>query len=247
MRPFPQRLRCAATLSLAPEEPGTFIRTLTVPQPVSLTPRLWVRARPGPQLRDLIQQPGTTVATGDSDVIDPQGSSYAATDGDPGTVWTAPQDSVQRLHLPSLVIKLPKPTAIGAIQLRPSRTEVPAHPKQVAINLGDGPQLRSIDPKADVTELALHPSITDTITVTVTDWTDIIDRTALGFDQLKPPGIAEVIALDADHRPIAPPTTRRTASARSPSGAIAGRFSRWPGASYPCPSPRLCVSSWTAP
>ncbi|MDO2972376.1 alpha-(1-_3)-arabinofuranosyltransferase [Mycobacteroides abscessus] len=229
--PSPQRLRCAATLSLAPEEPGTFIRTLTVPQPVSLTPRLWVRARPGPQLRDLIQQPGTTVATGDSDVIDPQGSSYAATDGDPGTVWTAPQDSVQRLHLPSLVIKLPKPTAVGAIRLRPSRTEVPAHPKQVAINLGDGPQLRSVDPKADVTELALHPSVTDTITVTVTDWTDIIDRTALGFDQLKPPGIAEVVALDAGHQPIAPADNAANSKRkitigcdRGPILALAGRF-----------------------
>lgn len=184
-----------------------------------------------PQLRDLIQQPGTTVATGDSDVIDPQGSSYAATDGDPGTVWTAPQDSVQRLHLPSLVIKLPKPTAIGAIRLRPSRTEVPAHPKQVAINLGDGPQLRSIDPKADVTELALHPSITDTITVTVTDWTDIIDRTALGLDQLKPPGIAEVVALNANHRPIAPADNAANSKRkitigcdRGPILALAGRF-----------------------
>ena len=29
------------------------------------------------------------------------------------------------------------------------------------------------------------------------DWDDVIDRTALGFDQLKPPGLAEVAALDA--------------------------------------------------
>ncbi len=229
--PSPQRLRCAATLSLAPEEPGTFIRTLTVPQPISLTPKLWVRARPGPQLRDLIQQPGTTVATGNSDVIDPRGSSYAATDGDPGTVWTAPQDSVQRQHLPSLVIKLPKPTAVGGIRLRPSRTEVPAHPKQVAINLGDGPQVRSIDTRADVTELTLHPFVTDTITLTVTDWTDIIDRTALGFDQLKPPGLAEVVALDADRLPIAPADDAANSKRkitigcdRGPILALAGRF-----------------------
>ncbi|MGH3724890.1 MAG: alpha-(1-_3)-arabinofuranosyltransferase domain-containing protein [Mycobacterium sp.] len=229
--PSPQRLRCAATLSLAPEEPGTFIRTLTVPQPVSLTPKVWIRARPGPQLRELIQPPGTTVASGDSDVIDPQGSSYAATDGDPGTVWTAPQNSVQRQHLPSLVITLPKPIAVGGIRLQPSKTEVPAHPTQVAINLGDGPQVRSIDPKAHDTTLTLHPRVTDTITVSVTDWTDIIDRTALGFDQLKPPGIAEVVALDTDGRPIAPTNAgangNRTITIgcdRGPILALAGRF-----------------------
>ena len=35
------------------------------------------------------------------------------------------------------------------------------------------------------------------------DWDDVIDRTALGFDQLKPPGLAEVAALDARGQPIA--------------------------------------------
>ncbi|MEU9805707.1 alpha-(1-_3)-arabinofuranosyltransferase [Mycobacterium sp. NPDC050853] len=229
--PSPQRLRCAATLSLAPEEPGTFIRTLTVPQPLSLLPKVWVRSRPGPQLRDLTQQPGTTVASGDSDVIDPRGSSYAATDGDPGTVWTAPQNSVLRQHLPSLIIKLPKPVAVGGIRLQPSRTEVPTHPKQVAINLGDGPQVRNVDPKASETTLALHPAVTDTITITVMDWTDIIDRTALGFDQLKPPGIAEVVALDTNAQPIAPTNAEANGNRtiiigcdRGPVLALAGRF-----------------------
>lgn len=229
--PSPERLRCAGTLSLSPEEPGTFIRTLTVPQPVSLTPSLWVRARSGPQLRDLITQPGTTTASGSADLIDLRGSSYAATDGDPGTAWTAPQNSVLREHLPSLVIKLPKPVAVGGIRLRPSSTEVPAHPKQVAIDLGDGPQVRSIDPKADTSTLALHPRVTDTITVTVMNWTDIIDRTALGTDQNKPPGIAELVALDTSGRPVAPANANtndnrviKIGCADGPVLALAGRF-----------------------
>ncbi len=35
------------------------------------------------------------------------------------------------------------------------------------------------------------------------DWDDVIDRTALGFDQVKPPGLAEVAALDERGAPIA--------------------------------------------
>ena len=33
------------------------------------------------------------------------------------------------------------------------------------------------------------------------DWHDVIDRTALGFDQVKPPGLAEVTALDPTRGP----------------------------------------------
>jgi arabinofuranan 3-O-arabinosyltransferase len=129
------------------------------------------------------------------------------------------------------VIKLPKPVAVGGIRLRPSSTEVPAHPKQVAIDLGDGPQVRSIDPKADTSTLALHPRVTDTITVTVMNWTDIIDRTALGTDQNKPPGIAELVALDTSGRPVAPANANtndnrviKIGCADGPVLALAGRF-----------------------
>jgi len=52
--------------------------------------------------------------------------------------------------------------------------------------------------------------------VSLLDWEDIIDRNALGFDQLKPPGLAEVAALGADGNPIAPATPPATAAARSP-------------------------------
>ena len=60
-----------------------------------VTPTVWVRPRQGPNLADLIRQPGTARAVGDADPIDVLGSAYAATDGDPGTAWTAPQRVVQ--------------------------------------------------------------------------------------------------------------------------------------------------------
>ena len=39
--------------------------------------------------------------------------------------------------------------------------------------------------------------------LSILDWNDVIDRTALGFDQVKPPGFAEVTALDSRGHPIA--------------------------------------------
>ena len=97
-------------MALAPETPATFSRTLRVPQPVSVLPTVWVRARPGPKLADLIAEPDTTRAQGDSDLVDVLGSAYAATDGDPATSWTAPQRVVQHKMPPTLTVTLPRPT-----------------------------------------------------------------------------------------------------------------------------------------
>src|SRR5262249_30214755 len=66
--PATDMVRCAASMALAPEEPVNFSRTLTVPTPLSVTPTLWVRPRQGPKLADLIAEPNTTRARGDSDL-----------------------------------------------------------------------------------------------------------------------------------------------------------------------------------
>ena len=58
--------------------------------------------------------------------------------------------------------------------------------------------------------MSLRPHVTDTVKVSLLDWDDVIDRTALGFDQLKPPGLAEVTALDARAGRSPPPTRRAT-------------------------------------
>jgi arabinofuranan 3-O-arabinosyltransferase len=73
--------------------------------------------------------------------------------------------------------------------------------------------------------------VTDTVSISLLGWEDIIDRNALGFDQLKPPGLAEVAVLGADGRPIAPADAARNRSRevtvgcdRGPVMAVAGRF-----------------------
>ena len=193
----PDGVHCAASMAVAPEEPVTLSRTLTVPAPLDVRPTVWVRARQGPRLADLIAAPGSARSSGDADLIDIQGSAYAATDGDPRTSWTAQQSVVMHSTGPTLTVTLPKPTEVTALRLTPSGSALPTHPSMVAIDLGDGPQVRTLaggdHPGAQT--VPVHPRLTDTVRVSLLDWDDVIDRTALGFDQLKPPGLAEVTVL----------------------------------------------------
>ena len=224
-------IRCAATMALSPEEPVNLSRTLTVPEPTAVTPTVWVRPRQGPQLADLISEPGTARATGDADPIDVLGSAYAAADGDPDTAWTARQGVVQHKTAPTITLKLPSRREVAAVQVTPSSSELPAHPTLVAVDLGDGPQVRRLAGDAGAQTLELRPHGTDTVKVSILDWHDIIDRTALGFDQLKPPGLAEVTALDAGGTPIAAADATRNRQrtielpcGRGPIIGVAGQF-----------------------
>ncbi len=234
----PDSVRCAASMALAPEEPVNFSRTLTVAAPMPVTPLVWVRPRQGPKLADLIAEPNTTRARGDSDLVDILGSAYAATDGDPATAWTAPQRVVQHKTPPTLTLTLPRPTEVTGLRVVPSRSALPAHPTMVAVNLGDGPQVGELKPAGPQVQgmggpqtLSLKPRVTDTVTVSLLAWEDVIDRNALGFDQLKPPGLAEIAVLGADGNPIAPADAARNRSREitvdcdhGPVIAVAGRF-----------------------
>ena len=225
----PTGVLCAAAMALSSEEPVNLSRTLTVPEPTPVTPTVWVRARQGPNLADLVAAPGMTRAAGDSDPIDVLGSAYAATDGDPGTAWTAPQRIVQPHTPATLVLKLPAPHTVAALRVTPSSSALPAAPTLLAINLGYGPEVRRLTGGTQTLELT--PGVTDSITVSVLDWNDVIDRTALGFDQLKPPGLAEIVALDAAGVPIgaADAATNRGRTISVPCGrgpiiGVAGQF-----------------------
>ncbi len=226
----PDGVHCAPSMALAPEEPVNLSRTLTVPAPMSVTPLVWVRPRQGPKLADLIAEPNTTRARGDADLVDVLGSAYAAADGDPATAWTAPQRVVQHKTPPTLTLTLPQPTEVTGLRLAPSRSALPAHPTMVAVNLGDGPQVRALKPGEPQT-IPLNPRVTDSVAVSLLDWEDLIDRNALGFDQLKPPGLAELAALGADGNPIAPADAARNRAREiavdcdhGPVVAVAGRF-----------------------
>jgi arabinofuranan 3-O-arabinosyltransferase len=225
----PDGVHCAASMAVAPEEPVTLSRTLTVPTAIDVSAMVWVRARQGPRLADLIAEPGSARSQGNADLVDVQGSAYAATDGDPRTAWTAPQGIAQHQAAPTLTVTLPRPAEVAAVQITPSASPLPTHPTLVAIDLGDGPQVRSLaDSDGPV---SVYPRVTSTIRVSLLDWEDVIDRTALGFDQLKPPGLAEVVALDPAGAPIAAANAEanRTRRIDIPCGqgpviGVAGRF-----------------------
>ena len=223
-------VHCAAAMAVAPEEPVNLSRTLTVPEPTTVVPTVWVRPRQGPTLADLIRAPGASYAEGDSDAVDVAGSAYAATDGDPRTSWTAPQHFVPGHGSPTLTVRLPAATEVGGLRLTPSAATLPTHPSLVAVDLGTGPQVRSLQTDGPTT-LTLTPHRTDTIRISLLDWADVIDRTALGFDQLKPPGLAEVVALTPGGTAIAPADAAVNADrvvtlacGRGPVIGLAGQF-----------------------
>lgn len=227
----PDGVHCAASMSVAAEEPVTLSRTLTVPTAMDVTPTVWVRARQGPRLADLIAAPGAARSQGNADLIDVQGSAYAATDGDPRTAWTAPQGVAQHQAAPTLTVRLPRAAEVAAVRLTPSGSPLPTHPTLVAVDLGDGPQVSALSPDEGSQTVPLHPRVTDTIRVSLLAWEDVIDRTALGFDQLKPPGLAEVTALDPAGAPIAAADADANRARRvdlpcgqGPVLGIAGRF-----------------------
>ncbi|WP_435825510.1 alpha-(1-_3)-arabinofuranosyltransferase [Nocardia niwae] len=204
----PDRVRCSKGLALAPEEPGTYQRTLTVPEPMSVAPELTVRTRQGPALEALLTDHARPVARGKADVGDLRGAACAAPDGDPRTSWTAPEDSVREptAGRPTLTLELPEPTLVTGLELTPSLGGLPAAPTSVTVNLGDGPQVRELDDDGPgtPTRISLHPSVTDRIELSMRTWRPVLDKTALGFVQTQPPGLAEVTVLGPDYPAAAP-------------------------------------------
>ncbi|GAB2719423.1 hypothetical protein GCM10027089_49240 [Nocardia thraciensis] len=226
----PDRVRCSKGLGLGAEESGTFERTLDVPAPMDVTPRLTVRARPGPALESLLTDPDRLIARGKADVGDLRGSAFAATDGDPRTSWTAPEDTVRHPSgpKPTLTVELPRPALVTGLEVTTPHGDLPARPTSVAVNLGDGPQVRELDDEAEPgtpTRIELRPRMTDRIELSINTWRSVLDRTALGFAQEQPPGLADVSVLGPDYPPPAAPDRPITVDcAGGPTVALAGKI-----------------------
>lgn len=196
----PDRVRCARGLATSTEEPNRFTRTLEVPTATVVEPDLWVRARPGPALDDVVTRTDRVVARGDAEVVDLQGSAFAVTDGDPRTSWAADEGSLAPGGArPTLTLELPSPQRVTGLDIATSLGTLPVAPQAVAVNLGNGPQVRELS--EGTSSVDLTPYVTDRITLTLLRWDDVLDRTVLGFSKLAPPGIAE-ITVRGDDGPI---------------------------------------------
>ncbi|MBY6539439.1 DUF3367 domain-containing protein [Rhodococcus sp. BP-349] len=192
----PDRVRCAGGVAVEPEELDSVQRTLSVPTGTAVTPELWLRSRQSPALEDLLHDATRPRARGAAEVTDVRGSAFALTDGDDRTSWTASQDSIDGRAgtNPTVTLELPQRVSVGGLDIAQSLGVLPAHPTRIAVNLGTGPQVRDVDADGD-TRISLEPATTDRITVSLVEWDDVLDRTALGFDQVRPPGLAEITVL----------------------------------------------------
>ncbi len=160
-------------------------------------------AAPGPQPR----RPDPPAGDRTSARVTPTRSTCSARSTRPPTATRAPRGPrrsgvVQHRTPPNLTLKLPVRTrgdrlAADAEFLDAARTSDAG---------GDRPRGRPAGATAErrrrTQTVTLRPKVTDTVKVSILDWDDVIDRTALGFDQIKPPGLAEITALDAQGRPI---------------------------------------------
>ncbi|GAB91388.1 DUF3367 domain-containing protein [Gordonia rhizosphera] len=183
-------VRCAPGLGLAAETPGILTRALSVPDPTQVEPTMLLRPKPGDGLRELLAAPGQVTADGPAAVEDPRGTASAAVDGDPATIWTAPETtpSQRRKSDPELVIHLPRAQRVERLRLVvPER--YPAVPRRVVVDLGTGEQKRTVGRDGVIT---LDPAVTDRISLTVTETSDLIDVNSLGFARPAPVGIGEV-------------------------------------------------------
>jgi arabinofuranan 3-O-arabinosyltransferase len=195
----PVQTQCAQSLALAPEEPTVFSRTLEVARATDVLPALFVRSRLSPASTDLLAEPGRVLATGASASGDSRGSAYAAADGDPGTAWTASPSALKPgAPKPRLTLQLPQLADVAQLRITPAAGALPARPVKIAVDLGDGRQVRDIDPDKDSVVVTLRPRRTDHVVITILAWRDTLNVNSLGFAELQPPGLAEAQLLGPD-------------------------------------------------
>ncbi len=201
----PGPVQCA-DIAIGPEEPGPLRRTVNGPGAQAVTPSLTVRARPGQALSALLADPAAPSAYAESAVADGRASSAAAVDGDPNTVWSAPQSATDATApKPVLHVRLPSAQLVGGLTLALPRGEAPARPTRIGVDLGTGRQVREVPqpgPDGDEVTVKVDPAVTDSISISILDWDDRININDFGFPEKMAPGIAEVRAVGTDGTPV---------------------------------------------
>ena len=215
-----------------PRGAGDAGRTLTVPAAIAVRPTVWVRAARAPTRRP--HRPGGhggALARGRRP-IDVEGRPMR-----PPTAIPAPRGPLSRTLSPTAA-----PTLTVTLPPRGDRVQITAGLSALPPPQDGGrrPRRRSPGPPASNREprpspaSAGHRHPADQ----PADWDDVIDRTALGFDQLKPPGTCRVSARPADGKPIAPADAARNRTRQSRSAAAGDRSSRCRAGSFRPRSPR---------
>ncbi|NMO02482.1 DUF3367 domain-containing protein [Gordonia sp. TBRC 11910] len=185
-------IRCSPAVGRSAETSGVFSRMLSVPSAVDVGPTVVLRARPGTDLNAALGVAGTLSATGAASVTDPRGNAMALVDGDPSTVWIAP-DSRDPKARPTVVLNLPAPQRVDRLRIvGPDR--YPARPTEVVVDAGDGKHRVHVGRDGFIT---VDSPRTQRISLTISKWSELIDVDGLGFARKAPPGIGEISVFPA--------------------------------------------------
>lgn len=194
-------IRCSPALGRSAETGGVFSRMLSVPAPIDVAPTVILRPRPGTDLNAALAVPGTLTATGPASVTDPRGNATALVDGDPSTVWTAPESTDAKAH-PTVVLDLPAPQRVDRLRIV-GPTDYPARPTEVLVDAGDGKRRVRVGEDGIIPVNSVR---TQRISLTITKSSELIDVNGLGFARAAPPGIGEISVFPA---PADPPRLDR--------------------------------------
>ncbi len=188
---------CSPTLERDSEDASGLDRTLTtggVPDPRTTGT---VRAVPGPgldALLDALAGPGPRIRAQASSVWTRAAASRPGTavDRDLGTGWVAGSDDL----VPRLVLSLPQPRRVGAVQLLVDGALAASRPTRVRVDAGAGPQEVGVDERGYV---RFEATVTDRVSVELLDWQRVRSTDAAsGLVSVLPPGVSEVRVIGAD-------------------------------------------------
>ncbi|MFW0788263.1 alpha-(1-_3)-arabinofuranosyltransferase domain-containing protein [Gordonia sp. CPCC 205333] len=180
-------IRCSPAVGRSAETSGVFSRMLSVPAATNVDPVVVLRPKAGTDLNATLTVSGVITATGPASVTDPRGNAMALVDGDPATVWTAPDSQDSKKH-PTVVLNLPAPQRVDRIRLTGPQ-DYPARPVEVTVDAGDGRHTHRVDKDGYVD---VGSARTQRLSITIGKSSSLIDVNGLGFARPAQPGIGEI-------------------------------------------------------
>lgn len=203
---FDGRPICLPGLSTPAEEPTGIDRTFTLPAPAAYAVTIAGLPISGDALDALLAPKGADAAVASSDDTgynDPRTRPQAVFDDDPDTVWIA----APGVQTPSLTVTLPASRKITGLTLRLDGTATAAPPRTIQVTSADGQtRIGTVVPNGVTGSVAFAKPLTGTeFEVRVLETTPVVTTNAAnGYQELLPPGIAELRLVGAENtvRPV---------------------------------------------
>lgn len=195
-------VRCSPQKASDEEEPQGFSRVVTLPDAVSLSPRIEVSTFPGPKLDDLLLQDQPVAITASSaGVRDVRAGALAAIDGDVGTTWVAGPDEVN----PQLRLRWLGEQRITGVAMDVARQVAAREPESLQITWPGGSRTVELE-----SGRARFPAIRTTeLTLEVGEAEAATDLSFDGTATPVPVGVTELRLEGLPYLPLRLPATSR--------------------------------------